>query len=277
MYRALSPHYYKNFESGNMLLYNDCLWLGERLRQLDAELSDVTGRRHPWADEKTKFNAGIKQLETFGNAAYKREMEFQRSALRDILGHAQSFENCSIEPYASRCEEAVNELVNRITSLHKQWKGVLSHSALLQSLGSLLSTVVSAIILEIEDMSDISEVESQQLARFCNHVAKLEDLFRPDDDGRERPAAVAAAGSASTSDQEPPVALTPIYTPNWFRFQFLVSILESSLADIRYLWEEGELRLEFSADEVVDLIQALFADSDLRRRTIADIRRSSGG
>jgi centromere/kinetochore protein ZW10 len=49
--------------------------------------------------------------------------------------------------------------------------------------------------------------------------------------------------------------------------------LESSLADIKYLWKEGELSLEFDAEEVVDLVEALFADSELRRRAVGDIRR----
>jgi centromere/kinetochore protein ZW10 len=67
--------------------------------------------------------------------------------------------------------------------------------------------------------------------------------------------------------------MTFIYCPNWLKFQYLAEILESSLADIKYLWNEGELSLEFDAEEVVDLIEALFADSDLRRKLVADIRR----
>ena len=67
--------------------------------------------------------------------------------------------------------------------------------------------------------------------------------------------------------------MTAVYTPGWIRFQYLINMLDGSLADIRYLWSEGELRLELTADEVVDLIQALFADSEHRRRTIAEIKR----
>ena len=59
----------------------------------------------------------------------------------------------------------------------------------------------------------------------------------------------------------------------WFKFQYMGELLEASLADIRYLWGEGELKLEFDADELVDLIEALFADSEHRRRTISEVRR----
>ncbi|RJE16443.1 centromere kinetochore protein zw10 [Aspergillus sclerotialis] len=71
--------------------------------------------------------------------------------------------------------------------------------------------------------------------------------------------------------------MTAVYVRNWLKFQYLVNILESSLADIKFLWQEGELRLEFSPEEVIDLIEALFAESDYRRKAIAEIRRVSRG
>jgi protein transport protein DSL1/ZW10 len=61
------------------------------------------------------------------------------------------------------------------------------------------------------------------------------------------------------------------------KFQYLANILDSSLADIKYMWTDGELGLEFTAEEVTDLIEALFADSDHRRRAIGEIRRTSRG
>ncbi|EOD49317.1 putative centromere kinetochore protein zw10 protein [Neofusicoccum parvum UCRNP2] len=110
------------------------------------------------------------------------------------------------------------------------------------------------MIVDIEDMSDISEEESKRLRDFCTRVSALSDLFvQPQQQGD----------------------MTGVYTPNWFKFQYLGEILESSLADIKYLWTEGELKLEYGADEVVDLIEALFADSDYRRRAIADIKRTA--
>ena len=111
-------------------------------------------------------------------------------------------------------------------------------------------------------MSDISDPESQRLAQFCGQISKLNDLFLPEH-------------SAAREDVQDIVPLTAVYTPNWLKFQYLASILESSLADIKYLWQEGELRLEFSAEEVIDLIEALFTDSEHRRKAIGDIRRTS--
>jgi protein transport protein DSL1/ZW10 len=38
------------------------------------------------------------------------------------------------------------------------------------------------------------------------------------------------------------------------------------------MWNEGELSLEFGAEEIVELVEALFADNDKRRQAIREIR-----
>ena len=237
-----------------MFLYNDSLWLAERLLQYSKDHSNP----------RVKLHSDISALSTFGKRAYGREMESQRTILSDLLDGAQGFSNCTEPPFAQECDLAISSTVDRLREVYRQWHPVLSHSALLQSLGSLLSTVINKIIVDVEDMSDISEPESQRLTVFCNRVASLEDLFLP-----ERPAEAQETEQAS-------MPLTAVYTPGWLKFQYLVNILESSLVDIKFLWEEGELGLEFDVEELVELIEALFADSEHRRRAIGDIRRVSG-
>ena len=259
MYRAAAPVYYERNVSGNMFLYNDCMWMAERLNDLAKMQSKRVNHGH------SRLEADVSALEIFGKRAYSKEMETQRTIAGDLLDGAQGFVNCTEHPFAQECDIAISSTVDRIREVHKQWKAVLSHSALLQSLGSLLSTVINKIIVDVEDMSDISEPESQRLTSFCNRIASLEDLFAP----KELP--------TIAPDIEQTIPLTAVYTPNWLKFQYLSNILESSLVDIKYLWSEGELGLEFSADELVDLIEALFADSEHRRRAIGEIRRSSTG
>ena len=135
----------------------------------------------------------------------------------------------------------------------------------MQTLGSLVTMVISKVISSIEEMDDISEPESQRLTAFCQQIGTLEDLFLsnpPTTSGTEQ------------ENQQEAVPMTAVYVANWLRFQYLINILESSLVDIKFLWTEGELSLEFSADEVVDLIKALFAESAHRRSAIAAIKGS---
>ena len=250
--------------SGRMLLYNDSLWLAESLRHFTGTESRRSGAQINVGAAETEISA----LELFAKRTYAGEMESQRTIVRDLLDGAQGFAHCTESPFSQECDIAVNSVVDRLRDIYRQWKPVLSHSALLQSFGSLLSTVVNKIVFDVEDMSDISEPESQRLADFCNRIAALEDLFITPSQISHSAAAVAQGGDAS-------IPLTAVYTPNWLKFQYLTNILESSLVDIKYLWTEGELRLEFETEELVDLIEALFADSDHRRKAIGEIRRGS--
>jgi protein transport protein DSL1/ZW10 len=251
MFRAIAPTYYSStLSNGNMHLYNDCVYMNEKLRNLAKSISS------------RELLQDCNVLEKFARSAYSREMEVQRTVIGDLLDGAQGFVNCTRFPYSAECENAVTSVIDRLRAVYREWRSILSRSALLQSIGSLLSTVIEKIVKDVEDMEDISEAESQRLAAFCGQFSALEDLFMAE----RTPAGEKPEGEA--------MPLTVVYVPNWLRFQYLANILESSLVDIKYLWTEGELSLEFTADEVIDLIEALFAESGHRRSAIAEIRRS---
>ncbi|GAB7357781.1 hypothetical protein MBLNU459_g0429t1 [Dothideomycetes sp. NU459] len=260
MYRAAASTAYGKLETGNMLIYNDSTRLAEQLRAFvdqqtakDAS-SDVAPNMRPSA--RLRLDNDLKALDSFAKRAYSAEMESQRTIIRDMLDGAQGFSNCMSPPFADACESAVTITAERLRTVHGQWTPILSRAALLQSLGSLLSTATSKMMLEIEDLPDIGAEESRGLRELCDKLSAVKDLFSQEH-----------GGGAGHGD------MTGIYCPNWFKFQYLAEILESSLADIKYLWVEGELRLEFEAEEVTELIEALFADSEYRRKAILDIRR----
>ncbi|KAF2842636.1 hypothetical protein M501DRAFT_993379 [Patellaria atrata CBS 101060] len=247
MYRATASTFYSKDSAGTMLLYNDCTRIAEELTRYQAD--------QPTAS-RLRVDTDVKAIEGFGRRSYGQEMEAQKTVLRDLLDGAQGFSNCTISPFAEACADSVTTTVDRIKTVYGMWKGILSHSVFVQSLGSLLATVTSKMIVEIEDLSDISEEESKTLHRLCGLVLELKNLFLQRHGGEERD-------------------MTALYSPNWLKFQYLSEILESSLADITYFWTDSELSLEFEVEEVVDLIEALFAESDYRRRSIAEIRRTS--
>ncbi|KAJ5907429.1 hypothetical protein N7495_000111 [Penicillium taxi] len=222
MFKATSASFYSlKLNSGQMYLYNDSLYLAELIRELVEQ------------HELTRLSSDVEALEKFGKNAYSREMQTQSTVVTDLLDGTQGFGQCSEQPFKSECENAISATVDRIRDVYKEWQPILSHSALLQSIGSLLSTVISKIIIDVEDLGDISEDQSKQLVLFCNQVSKLEDLFMP-----------------TTTGDTGALPVTAVYVPNWLRFQYLVNILESSLADIKFLWIEGELSLEFSIEEL---------------------------
>ena len=261
MYRASASNTYTFRLNGSMLLYNDSLWLAEQLRHklVDLQQSSKPAKQlRNRAVEALDLETQIIALEGHGKRAYTKEMESQRTIVTDLLDGAQGFSNCTVHPFNQECDIAVASTVDRLRLLSTEWSSILSQSALLQSIGSLLTSLTSKMIMDIEDKIDISAPESQQLTKYCNRIATLEDLFLP----------------KGPSDVEQAVPATAFYVSNWFKFQYLTNILDSSLADIKYLWTESELSLEFEVDEIVDLIMALFEDSEIRRKSIAEIRSS---
>ena len=249
MYKAITSSFYTvKLQTGHVYLYNDAQYLAEQLHKIAEE------------HQLDRLTADIAALERFGKFAYMKEMQVQRTIVTDLLDGAQGFRRCAEQPYLRECENSVGATVDRLQEVYKEWRPILSQSALLEAIGSLLATILDRMIIDIEELGDISEDQSQQLVLFCNQMSKLEDLFIPPD-------SVAGAEAVPT---------TAVYVPNWFKFQYLVNILDSSLADIKFLWIEGELSLEFAPDEVIDLIKALFAESDYRRNAIADIKKSRG-
>nr|POE51718.1 centromere/kinetochore protein zw10 like [Quercus suber] len=249
IYRATAPIAYTKVPVSNMLMYNDASHLVSELRGWQDHMPDVRSMR---------LDNEIKNLESFAKHAYAAEMEAQRTILRDLVDGAQGFSNATVVPYKQEGESAIDQTVERLCEMHRAWKGILSNGALLQSMGALVSTVTSKMMSDIQDLPDIGEEDSKQLKLLCDKVSAVRDFFSQDREGES-------------------MDMTFVYTPNWLKFQYLAEILESSLADIKYLWNEGELALEFSKEEVVELLEALFADSDLRRKAVSDIRRSGRG
>jgi protein transport protein DSL1/ZW10 len=262
MYRATAATYYATDPVGNMLMYNDASRLGDLLQDLITtqaekdQSSTVPSSRQ--ASKRLRLEPEVGLLATVGRRAYGRDMDLQRTVLNDLLEGAQDFTNCTVEPFASECNRAISMTVDRIREMDSTWKDVLAQSDRLQTLGKLVSTAMSKMIVDVEDMNDISEAKSERLKSYCDELAKLSDLFRQP----------APDGSSEAVDT------VPAYVSNWFKFQYLSQILDGNLADIKFLWLEGELSLYFEVDEIVDLIEALFAATDHRRNAIGEINRA---
>ncbi|KAF2994823.1 ribosome bioproteinsis protein ytm1 [Curvularia kusanoi] len=263
MYRATASVHYSTDVAANMLVYNDCERLSDRLRILIRELADkdrtstLPRLLQPSTRLTPKLEADIKTIDGFSRRAYGKEMESQRQIIRDHLEDAQGFQGCTNVPFATVCDDAIATTIDRISDVKRQWQNIVSQRVLVQSLGSLVSTAFTKFINDVMDMSDIAEDESRKLHSYCMSLATLNQHFQTQDESGE------IRDTAS------------LYIQNWFRLQYLGEILAGSLADIKYLWNDSELKLEMGAEEVVGLIEALFAPSDLRRRAIAEIRRTS--
>jgi centromere/kinetochore protein ZW10 len=68
--------------------------------------------------------------------------------------------------------------------------------------------------------------------------------------------------------------LTARFADKWLKMQYLGEVLQSNLANIRFLWFESGLSLEFTKEEVIDLIMLSFENNLQVRGLIKEIKES---
>ncbi|KAH8804607.1 centromere/kinetochore protein-like protein zw10 [Xylogone sp. PMI_703] len=251
MYRAVSPYYYGRDQCGNMYLYNDSMWLANELKEYNATWTERTNL----SASLVKLEADIKALDSFSKRAYTNELNDQRTVLKDLLGGAQNFlHQDGLAP--EELQSGVDSVVEHIKRLADLWKPILSRSAWASSIGALLNTIATKIILDIFELSDLSADQAYRTAQLISRVTELDSLFLPE------------------NKNEPQIPTTSQYADKWLKLHFLNEVLQSNLKDIHFLWFESDLSLYFTVEEVVDLISLSFENNATVRDTVRQIREN---
>ncbi|ROT43701.1 hypothetical protein SODALDRAFT_327907 [Sodiomyces alkalinus F11] len=261
IFRALSPHYYAAGMGGNMFLYNDAMYLAERL----AELTETWKSRNDLpqrAKAMLRIDDDIKTMRSFANRTYTGELGLQKTVIRDLLGGEQSIVQ------QQDAESSVDSAVARVRTMATTWETILARSVWCQATGSLVDALSAKIISDVMDAPSIGQDEAYKMAQLIAKATELDDLFLPSraaSSGQEQ-----GQGQGQADPDEVPT--TAQYAGTWLRLKYLSEVLQSNLNEVRYLWFESELSLYFSAEEVVDLIEASFELNARTRDTIRQIR-----
>ncbi|PHH61779.1 hypothetical protein CDD81_7943 [Ophiocordyceps australis] len=252
LFRAVSPYYYSLEVGGNMFLYNDAVYMAEKLAEFAEtwkQRSDLTAR----ARAMLRLDNEVKTLQRFANRSYAHEMSLQKTVLQDLLGDSQSLMQ------QDEMESAVGAGTARIRTMAATWEPILARSVWSQAVGSLADALAKRLIADVLDMSSIGQDDAYAIAKLISSATEIDDLFLPS----------RLSGTDKAADDEVPV--TAQYSPNWLRLKYLGEVLQSNLNEVKYLWCESELSLYFTVEEVVDLINASFEDNARTRETIRTI------
>ncbi|KAL2068605.1 hypothetical protein VTL71DRAFT_14942 [Oculimacula yallundae] len=266
MYRAISPSYYSLEPGGNMYLYNDAIWLSERLEQYAREWKnrdDIS----PRAYNLVRLDPEVKVLISFGKRAYTNELNAQRTIINDLLGGAQNFFQPESQ-MSNELESTIKIVIKHIRDEAALWHKILPYSAWASATGSLVNAVATKLISDIFDLTDISVDEAERTATVLSHVETLDDLFIPKPD-RSKP----TNGTGTEAEMEA-VPLTSQFADKWMKMKFLGEVLQSNLKDVRFLWFESDLSLYFTVDEVVELVGLSFEKNVAVRQALKEIREN---
>ncbi|KAI0339634.1 hypothetical protein BDW22DRAFT_1361209 [Trametopsis cervina] len=243
LYRALYPVHAKSKLAGSpkwrILFSNNCTWLSEEIQRLSGG-KDILGAI------KDKLAACANRLREVGELWFDDVIDDQCQKVDEVLSGANGFINTTDQDQYDDCEAAVNQVLQDIRRFSQQVKSALPKSKYYQAIGTIVDAALSRILKDVLALADITEVESHKLSELCRIMNSLEGLFVEDPD---LPSFVVS------------------YVPSWLKFSYLSELLEASIADISYLFDEGAL-VDFGIDELVNLLRALFADTPLRTNTI---------
>ncbi|GAA5898920.1 hypothetical protein JCM8208_005428 [Rhodotorula glutinis] len=230
-----------------MQFANDAEYIGREVERVWRTATD--DQDLPVAPGQAKdVQLAIETTRQLGRDTRQKQIAIQRAALMESLDEAGGFLRTSDEARFQSCERALQQVMHILQRLALVWKPVMTPTALYTSLGGLINEVLLRVLDEIEEQTDISEDESIRLNKLCKMLHDLESLFD---------------GSETSLGRE---------APAWYKFAFLSELLEASMADILFLFDHGHL-VDFTPQEIVRLVRALFADSPLRNRNIEKILR----
>ncbi|KAK4048008.1 ribosome biogenesis protein ytm1 [Microbotryomycetes sp. JL201] len=188
----------------------------------------------------------IRMTSQMGKEWRQAQIDKQKQALTDSLDETDHFMYTSDDVTFVKCQKACQAVLDRLEKLAKAWKPVMNRSSYYTILGDLVNDVLQRVLDEIMDHMDISEQESIRLNQLCKQMHQVEALF---DDG------VTSVGAE---------------VQVWFKFVFLSELLEASMADIMFLFDDGHL-VDFEPSAIAKLVRALFSESPLRQQNLARI------
>ncbi|GBC04367.1 hypothetical protein RclHR1_05640010 [Rhizophagus clarus] len=252
LYRAIMPVFHHNTFSNvpalAMLFRNDCLWLADQLLVVQNQFIDSLSSNSEQIEDiknKISYNETVEKLRELGKDWYDIQIDKQKSVLKEILDEMGGVQQIADDDRFEACQNAMNQITYTMNHLSKIWKDVLRPTEYYTVLGELIDSILICMIDYVEDLYDISEVESEQLSLICKMLFQLENLFNEIEIKK--------------------------YTKNWTKFLQLTDILELSQAKIMSRFRNGEL-VCFTTNELEGLILALFADSQIRENTLSEIR-----
>lgn len=188
-------------------------------------------------------------IRMFGESFYSAEVQEKKTQIFEIMQGANEFVSCTVPSQNQACYSSIQQILDLLRRLHERYEGQLPQTTMFTALGTLVEAAIVTMMESIMDMTDISAAESTDLAKMGDALAVSEELFRTNNE---------------------PMPLAAMWCPSWFKFRLLLDILEAKLDYILELWRAGSL-VDFTPQELCDLIRALFSDSVKRRATLETI------
>jgi centromere/kinetochore protein ZW10 len=191
----------------------------------------------------------VPKLREVGADTLLSSLRLQRDQLKQILNTAGFPALATDRRLSSGAEQGIKQVLHTLGHLQKVWGKVLPGTVYLRCQGTLLNTVLEELIQIITSLEDISADAGGQLVSLLSQlVSKAPSLFPSEDPGR--------------------------FVKRWGKFRELIFMLGATLREIEERWGGGKGKLgeEFPAEQVKQMVRALFQNTERRAAVLAKIK-----
>ncbi|PIA13022.1 hypothetical protein COEREDRAFT_11882 [Coemansia reversa NRRL 1564] len=307
LYRALSVTIHhaqlRSTPALAWLFYNDCLYSAHHAAALGV-LSRYLLQAGDTGVEDEVWQRTATQLVAAGTTLTEELLQLESAELKRIASDCRGFRSAAADGQRVLLAKTSRRARLAVTQLCRAMRppAVTPH-VFYRALGRYVDAVFSATIEAVTDVSDISVDDSQVLSEHCRDIYELTDLFRLDaeviepyctldvssfaasgglpdslldsdaeSESSEPGISPADAGSACRVKDSRRARLAHRYCKLSDKLIHLADILVISRADILARRRAG-LLVQFSTEEIISLVRALFSDTTERAHDIDEIRR----
>ncbi|KAI9247523.1 Centromere/kinetochore Zw10-domain-containing protein, partial [Phascolomyces articulosus] len=239
LFRAIMPQFHRaqflSSPQSALVFRNDCYWLANTL---STELMPEVKKANK-AELIDNLQGAVDNVRTLGESWFELAMAQWVRVLQNALNQTGKFVGIAEN------RQRQQDLIDQIRSYAVTLRPVVSECVYFD----LVSRVVDS---DIEDLQDIGADDSHLIAQSLNSLIQLVDVF-------------------DTKDQPATEPIVMHRVPSWRKFWFLKDMLDMNLRDIMDHYRRGELFM-FEKKELISLICALFADTDLRASMVREIQ-----
>jgi len=253
LFRALVPlKHAETFSQVPQLcavFYNDCFYIAHHLLTLGHQFrSALPGSIRAAAT----FVDMVPAFQELGERHFLTMRRLQQEMVQTTLAEAKGFGGTDDDERFETVQRAVKKVKHQVDQLASVWLEVLPTEVYCRSIGMLADTGLLGFISQVQDLEDMSSVETQQLRNLFEPVlATMPNIF----------VKVASKKRCETTE----------YMPSWKKFDSLVLMLDAGMKDIIARYKEDKLP-GWNSQEVRNFIKAVFSNSDLRAKCLAELK-----
>jgi centromere/kinetochore protein ZW10 len=228
------------------LFYNNCMYIAHKLTEWnDTYLKQLPSMLNIKCNS---FNDEGCQLCEIAAEKFNSYVQYQIKQIEEIMKDA-ALQRQTLEQVKASTDKCLRQCLRQQELLKTVWCKVLPYAIYNKTLGSILDSMCKYLINAVVRFDDISSDAAEQLV----------ELFKM----------VQTRGPKLFTDPKE----VNLFVESWYKLNELAFVLNASLLDINDRWADGKgpLGLQFRAEELKQLVRALFQNTERRAALLSKI------